>query len=101
MSYATCARHKGLCAWTGDTAIECPWCHCTWNRITGPATELHQSRSWSRPKDGSEPQPIVTTETRWLFGRGELALEHIRAHLAGERRSEKEAQKRDLAKVTS
>jgi len=50
-----CAEHGRLCAYRGDEADRCPWCHCLWAHVL--ASGYHScevARVWSKDKAGRE-----------------------------------------------
>jgi hypothetical protein len=64
---APCPIHGTACAYPGPHPEACPFCHCTWARITADAV------------------PPV-------WGYGQTATEHLAAHMAGRRRRPRRTQ---------
>jgi hypothetical protein len=80
----TCRTHGTTCAYPNpDTGQICDWCHCSWERITAPATETVWERPEGKAKGGAKGELVA--RTRYLFGRGELPLEHIARHVTADR----------------
>lgn len=89
----TCTAHGTGCAFPdADQAVDiCPTCHVLWSKIEAPAFFDTTKKSWSKPKDGSEPQRVEYRERHHLPGYGETREQHLKKHAPAVKKEPSEA----------
>lgn len=76
----SCPYHQNHCAFPDWDITRCEICHCTWEKITAPATRVTIREGLTRRKAGQRQKPTMVEDVAYLSGYGEMPLNHLWRH---------------------